>query len=174
MEKSNEFLKTLKTLQAGIIRLKSNPLFNTINFSSIEDKESISLRMFDCPVWFYWATNNIVDILGVKVTLNESVANRLLKYNLSLSVKYPEIIKDGKKIHISIYCYMYLNKPVYKYIYVTDNLSFSQSNLSYSELIHSVKAIMDNKPITKKVQITGFMNRLNSLSPNFGKSIDEY
>ena len=119
MEKSNEFLNTLKTLQTGIIRLKSNPLFNTIDFSSIENKESIALRMFDCPVWFYWATNNIVDILGVKVPLSESVANRLLKCNLSSSVKYPEIIKEGKKIHISISCYVYLNKPVYKYVYVS-------------------------------------------------------
>lgn len=172
MLSKEDLIQKIGILQTCILKLKKDPIFNCVDFSSIENIESIVLRVYDCPMWYNWKEKTITSILGFKTQLNDSLANRMLKLPVSLMIKFPEIENDGKKIKINVSCYMYLDKPVYKYSYTTDNLTFSQSNLNHSTLINTMKSLMTNKPITRKTQISGFMNRLNSLSPNFGKTVD--
>lgn len=171
-DKKDELIKLIGILQGGLLRLKGNELFSSVNFENIDDKESFVIRIYNCPMWYNWREKSITSILGFKSIIDEKLATRLLKTPISTSVKFPQIENDGRKINIEIYCYLVYNKPVYKYVYSVDNFSFSQLNLNYSSLLNSIKSLLTNKPITRKSQVGGFMSRLNSLSPNFGKNID--
>lgn len=172
MENKDELIKLIGVIQGGILRLKNNEMFAKVNFSNVENNDSFILRVYDCPMWYNWKEKTITSVLGFKVTLDEKLSSRLLKTPISTSVKFPKIEHEGKLINLEVYCYLKFNKPIYKYIYSVDNFYFSQSNLNYSSLLTSIKSLLTNKPITRRSQVGGFMTRLNSLSPNFGKSFD--
>lgn len=172
-QNSEEFIKDIGILQSSIIRLKKSEVFSLIDFSKFEDLDSFAFRIYDCPHWYSWKDKTITSLLGLKVKITDQISNRLIK-NGSLSVKiiFPQMEKDGKKINLEVVTYLYLGKPVYKYNYYTEGFCFGQRNLDFFTLCKNIKAILTNKPLTRKSQVNGFMQRLNSLSPNFNKSLD--
>lgn len=178
-KENNDNLLLVKSLigllQSSILRLKSEPLFSSIDFTGIESNESVPVRIYDCPHWYNWVENTIVSLLGVKVNLSEKINNRLCGDGvLSFKVLFPILENEGKKIRIEISTHIHLGKPVYKYLYTTDGFSFGQDLLDFYNLKRTIKAIFNNKPILRKNQATGFMQRLNTLSPNFNKKIEEW
>lgn len=170
---SEDFIKYIGILQSSIIRLKKNDVFSLIDFSKFEDLNSFMFRVYDCPHWYSWKDKTITSLLGFKVKLTDQIANRLIKNGfLSVKVKFPQMEKEEKSINLEVTTYLYLDKPVYKYVYYTDGFSFGQTNLDFFTLSKNIKAILTNKPLTRRSQINGFMQRLNSLSPNFNKNLD--
>lgn len=171
---NGEIPNIIGILHSSIIRLKKDSLFSSVDFSSVEDKESISIRIFGCPHWYNWTEKTITSILGFKTKINEKIEKRISSdETISLHVQFPLIEKEGKSIKIEMSTYMFMNKPVYKYLYTTDNLTFGQKNLDFYNFKKVITAILTNKPISRKNQIGGFMQRLNMLSPNFGKNIED-
>lgn len=167
---ADDFYKLMSLLQNSILRLKNDQVFSTLNFKQLEDTESFLFRINECPFWFNWKNKTISSILGNTVKLDDTIAKRLIENGiLSAKVSFPKIEHEGKSIKIEVSSYIYLNKPVYKYNYTTGGFSFGQSNLDFFLLCKNIKSLLTNKPLTRKNQLGGFMQRLNSLSPNFTK-----
>ena len=172
----SNFIDVIKKLKEGVLKLKNNNAFSIIDFSQFNNEKSLLFRIHECPHWIDLLSNKITSILGVSVPVTDELSRRLLeKGSISIKVCFPKMEKDGKSIYLDVSTYMYYEKVVYKYTYVTEGFKFGQQNLDYYILCKNVNALLTNKPLTRKNQISGFMQRLNSLSPNFNKSNnDEY